>query len=275
MLALPKMPKKTVASTLRNNTCLQKFLPVWASTGVLSNAHAWIASLGKSTVWGFEGYQKSLQEQITWFLFRKKNSDLTPNYCQDSVYSCLTNTKKKPPSKFSSMKMEITAYPFLWSKRDAVPGISHLSSRTNLASGSLARTGMNVQFFFMFFSPPVFLFEFMYDWFHSLGFSPLLGPLEWLGMEINCIWIANGSLTWWIQGGGKENLCSQSGLQDKWLYSSKCLWNLHCFILVQDAWEKENSVVKIHWSLMKLWLLQDNWLNHAPVCGKPISSVQK
>ena len=72
MLTFSKMPNKIMANTLQNNICLQKFLPVWASTRVLSNAHVESASLGKSTVWGFPAVTKShYRNKAREFLFEK------------------------------------------------------------------------------------------------------------------------------------------------------------------------------------------------------------
>lgn len=253
MFTFSKMPSKIMANTLRNNICLQKFLPVWASTGVLSNAHIESASPGKSTVWGFPAVTRShYRNKSCAFLFKK---NLTWPQTTVKIVSILSNKHHKRNFLPSLVPWRQKSQCILFRdwKEMCTQAFPTLSRRTNLASGSLAGNGMNVQFF-DFFLQSVFLFEFMYDWFHSLGFGLLVSHnsfLEWPGIEINCIWVANGS---WLDKldtvRGERKNCSQNGVQDKWLYSSNCLLNLHRFILVQHAWE-ENSVVKIHCSLMK------------------------
>lgn len=146
-------------------------------------------------------------------------------------------------------------YPFLWLKRDVHPGISHPEPQDK--SGiRLSCRNWNECSIFSFFPPiclPIWIHVRLvsFSGFWSFGQPQLLFGMTW---DRNKLYLSSEwELTWWIGHGAgrKEKLCSQDGLQDKWLYPSNCLLNLHRFILVQDAWEKENSVVKIHCSLMK------------------------
>ena len=275
MFTFSKMPSKIMANTLRNNICLQKFLPVLTSTSVLSNAHIESASPGKSTVWGFPAVTRShYRNKSCAFLFKKK-SDLTPNYCQYSVYSNKHHKRNFLPS-LVPWRQKSQCILFRDWKEMCTQAFPTLSRRTNLASGSLAGTGMNVQFF-AFFLQSVFLFEFMYDWFHSLGFGLLVSHnsfLEWLGIEINCIWVANGS---WLDEldtvwGERKNCAVKMVFKISDYIRPIVCWTYIVFspTCMREEQCGENTL-QFDENLLSL---QDNWLDHACL-SKPISSAQK
>lgn len=87
MFTFSKMQNKRMANTLENCLRLQKFLAVWASASVLSNAHTESASLGKSAASGILTITKSHYWNKSYEFLLEKHSDLTPNGCQDSVHS--------------------------------------------------------------------------------------------------------------------------------------------------------------------------------------------
>lgn len=151
-----------------------------------------------------EGFQR-LPKVITGTKhvnFFSKKIWLDPKLLSRQCLFCLSNKhhKRNLLPSLVPWRQKSQRILFLDQKEMCAQAFPTLSSRTNLASGSFAGTGMNVQFFVFFFSQR----------FHSLGFGLLVSHksfLEWLGIEINCIWVANGS---WLDeldkvGGERKN----------------------------------------------------------------------